>query len=483
MKVHQHLHLSHRWQAISALAGVTVLLLLSLIISLRSDVWLVSAQSGPTVGVVRDTLGQQAVTVAIAGTGLANLGGFEFDLGVDPAVAQVTTATVGSFLGTSGRTVGSLGPIIGSQRETVGFGAYSYDPSGNNGPGASGNGDLAFISMDVISDGVSSLTLNNPIFANVDATQQSVTTTNAALQAKTLHSGWNLIALCVDTTGLGVTETLQSATGGYDMVLGEHGTYVVGLPNMFQSLNEIVPPWSHYVRATEGVTLTQVAPPIDPSAPITLTTGWRWIGYCVTQSEPVTVALSSIAGKYDMVIGEHGTYVVGLPDMFQSLRALRQGNGYMVRMTANGTLIYPAGAPRVATLHEANVRAGTGKCAGVQNTPYLTMAYGHVLWHGQPAPVGSVVEAVTPRDEVAGCFEVTTAGAYGVMQLYGADDDGGIPGFRPGETIHWRVNGVDAKGAPDFTWGDDKAVHEVALSVASRSSSGVAPIFLPLVEK
>ena len=97
--------------------------------------------------------------------------------------------------------------------------------------------------------------------------------------------------------------------------------------------------------------------------------------------------------------------------------------------------------------------------------------------------MGNVVEAVTPRGEVAGCFEVTTPGAYGVMQLYGADDDGGIPGFRPGETIHWRVNGVDVKDVPDFTWADDKAVHEVALSATSSSSSGAAPVFLPLVEK
>ena len=465
---------------------ILALLLAVVAFALRSGTRLAQAQGGPAVTIVRNTLGQQQVVVAITGTNMANLGGFEFDLGVDPAVAQVTTATVGSFLGTSGRTVGSLGPIIGSQGETVGFGAYSYDPSGNNGPGASGNGGLALVSMDVISDGVSSLTLNNPIFANVDATQQSVTTTNAALQVRTHHNGWNLMSICVDTSGLGVTETLQSMTGDYDMVVDGHGhAFIVGLIDDWQSLHEVVPPNAYYVRTTQSipVTLTQVAPAFDASTPMTLTTGWRWIGYCVAQSEPVTVALSSIAGKYDMVVGERDAYIVGLGDTFSSLKVLRQGNGYMIRMTADGTLVYPSGSPRVATLHEANVRAATGKCAGVQNTPYLTMAYGHVLWHGQPAPVGTVVEAVTPRGEVAGCFEVTTAGAYGVMQLYGADSDGGIPGFRPGEPIHWRVNGVDVKDVPGFTWADDKAVHEVALSATSSNGSGAAPIFLPLVEK
>ena len=182
MKTYRRLHLLRRWPAIGALAGVAVILLLGLVIGLRADARLVRAQTGPTVSVVRDALGQQAVTVAITGAELTNLGGFESDLGVDSAVAQMQGATAGNFLGSSGRTVSTLGPILGSQGETVGFGVYSYDPSGSNGPGASGEGVLALASMAVVGDGVSSLTLSNAIFADVDATQQQVATVDAALQ-------------------------------------------------------------------------------------------------------------------------------------------------------------------------------------------------------------------------------------------------------------------------------------------------------------
>ncbi len=40
---------------------------------------------------------------------------------------------------------------------------------------------------------------------------------------------------------------------------------------------------------------------------------------------------------------KRGAYVVGLPDQFQSLREMEQGTGYLIRMTADGVLTYPAG--------------------------------------------------------------------------------------------------------------------------------------------
>ncbi len=463
------------------LAGMaaTVLFLGGMILLLRSDVGRVQADtSSASVTIQREALGQRQITVTVAGAGLTDLGGFEFDLMVDPAVAQVQGAQVGDFLGSSGRTVGALGPIIGSQGETVGFGAYSYDPSGNNAPGANGGGTLALVHMSVVSDGVSSLILSNTLFADVNATQQQVSTAGAVLQVRTHHVGWNLMALCVDTSGLSVTETLQSMTGGYDMVLGEDGTYVAGLPDMFQSLDEMDPSRSYYVRATGDVTMTQVAPAFDPSTPISLTVGWHWIGYCVAQAKPVTVALSSIAGKYDMVLGESGTYVVGLPDMFQSLREMRQGEGYQIRMTADGTLVYPAVSGQSVVVRAKKKAHSPGACSGVRRTPRLTLAYGDVQVDGRPAPAGTVVQAVTSEGTVAGCAVVESPGHFGVMQIYGVDSDGATPGFRPGETISWKVNGREATASPDFRWSDDRDVHRVSLVTGENK-----PIFLPLLER
>ena len=54
-------------------------------------------------------------------------------------------------------------------------------------------------------------------------------------------------------------------------------------------------------------------------------------------------------------------------------------------------------------------------------TPYFTIVYGMVILDGGDAPAGAVVEAINPRQDVVGCFVVTTAGAYGTMYVYGQD--------------------------------------------------------------
>jgi hypothetical protein len=461
--------------------GLLAVLLLAVAIAGRTSVQAEWPQQGPAVRVMRAGLTPQAIAASLWAEGMNNLGGFEFDLTVDPAVARLTGAQVGDFLGATGRTVGALGPIVGAQGEGLAFGAYSYDPSGQNGPGPSGDGTLAVVTLTVAGEGVSPLTLSNPLFVDVEADPQAVTTADAALQAKALHSGWNLLAPCVDTSGLSVSDTLQSLAGAYDMVLGEGGAYVVGLPEGAQSLHEVAPPWGYYVRVqgSGAVTMTQLSAAFDPHAPIPLTAGWRWVGYCVGASLPVTAALQSIAGQYDMVLGERGAYVAGLPPEFQSLRELRQGAGYLIRMTADGTLVYPAGAQGSQGAEELRSKGAEEQGCTVQPTPYLTLVYGQIEVDGNPAPAGTRVEAVTPRGEVAGCFIVQHEGAFGVMPVYGADADGVTPGFRKGEAIAWRVNGQPAAG-PEMVWADEREAHQVRLEV---SRAGGRAIYLPVIVK
>lgn len=477
MKSYRHRTRFSRWRLLAYTSGLLVLLFLALILAVRSGV---QAQPGPTARVVKDVLGQQQITVAIAGENLVNLGGFEFDLDVNPAVAKMQGAEAGDFLGSTGRTVGTLGPIIGAQGETIGFGAYSYDTTGSNIPGPSGNGTLAWVTMEVVSDGVSPLTLHNPIFADVQAVVQQVTTVSAALQVRSHHVAWNFMTPCVDTSSLTVTETLESITGDYTRVMGEEGTYVVGLPDIFQTLDSLRPGRGYfvYVTASTPVTFTQVMPPYDPHTPMALGLGWRWIGYCLETSLPVTMALESIDGLYDRVIGEYGTYVVGLPDQFQTLHEMRQGEGYQIRMLSEGTLQYPTSVPRVPA--KVAAPAPSGACASVQNTPYITLVYGEVTVAGAPAPAGTVVEAVTPRGEVAGCFAVTHPGYFGVMQVYGEDAEGGIPGFRAAEPIQWRVNGQMASGSQSVTWSGQGDLYQVNISLGA-PTGGAPSIFVPLV--
>ncbi len=475
-----------RLRAFGSMLVVFVALLVSVMFSLQTDVGSDQVAPGPTVRVVPEMLGQQYVVVAITGTNMHDLAAFEFELTVNPMVAQFQGARVGPFLGLSGRDIVSYGPIIGEGGGNIRFGASTYAPSGNDMPGSSGDGVLAFVTITVVGEGMSPLDFASVVLTNVQGVSQKVVSKGATLQARRLHAGWNLVTPCVDTTGLVASEIFTSLSSSLEMAIMESGTYVPGISHFFPVLLYLPPSRSSFVLVTSPATWTLVLDAFNPTAPLTMLPGLQFVGYCLPQALPVTVALQSIDGLYSMVLGERGVYVVGLPDVFQSLKEMRQGEGYLIRMTGNGTLVYPSGgsssrrpAGRVVT----QGKLPEGRCT-VQNTPYMTLVYGQVRVNGVPALPGTVVEAVTPRGEVAGCFEVHTAGYFGVMQVYGADEWGGIPGFQAGETITWRVNGAEAVARPAVVWQDDKALHEVVLEVSAEAESGWQQrLFVPWVLK
>ncbi len=73
----------------------------------------------------------------------ANVGAFQTDLVYDPAVVRVEGVTIGSFLGSTGRTVTPLGPAIDNSKGRVTFGAFTFGAQ----PGASEAGDLAYVRL------------------------------------------------------------------------------------------------------------------------------------------------------------------------------------------------------------------------------------------------------------------------------------------------------------------------------------------------
>lgn len=77
-------------------------------------------------------------------------------------------------------------------------------------------------------------------------------------------------------------------------------------------------------------------------------------------------------------------------------------------------------------------------------TSVWTDFYGTIVeFNGQPAPLGSLIEAFDPQGVLCGKFAVSTAGEYGFMPTYG--DDSRTPdvdeGAEAGDEITFHVNG------------------------------------------
>lgn len=136
------------------------------------------------------------------------------------------------------------------------------------------------------------------------------------------------------------------------------------------------------------------------------------------------------------------------------------------------SLLIPASSPTVAAPHS---------CPTVENTPYFTLAYGSVLINGEEAPIGTIVEARSPRGDLVGCFTTNQAGLYGAMSIYGEDTSitPTIPGMRAGETVLFQINGNDAVNTPDLVWMDDRNYHEIDLSVNILSPPGAVTMVSP----
>lgn len=108
---------------------------------------------------------------------------------------------------------------------------------------------------------------------------------------------------------------------------------------------------------------------------------------------------------------------------------------------------------------------------------------GSVTFNGQPAPVGSIVDAYDPdRDTIivppgkvhCGTFTVTSTGQYGYMPVYRDDpfppNDSTDEGADPGDTISFKVMGRDAVPTGNRVWtinGDTSTVDLVATGIVA----------------
>lgn len=291
-----------------------------------------------------------------------------------------------------------------------------------------------------------------------------------------LNPGWTLFSLRVEPPVTSLTDVLKPVEEHYCLVYGESDIYDCNLPPQAQALTELHGGRAYYIRNDSSATanLFVQGAPIPPTTPVPLHTDWNWMGYLLGESRPVGEALESIAGKYSRVAdGKARLYRPELPQ-FSTLAQLVPDDGYLIFMTDTATLVYPA--PLVAAVSEP--MAAREVCGDVSPTPAFTWIYGELLVNGQPAAVGSRVDVLTPRGELAGCFTVDTTGLYGFLPVYGADNGNPpLPGFADGEAMTIRVNGQMVELAQPLLWRNDKQERQVDLSATVEERR----FFLPLI--
>jgi hypothetical protein len=111
----------------------------------------------------------------------ADLGGVQFTMTFDPAVVKVQNVALGSFLGSTGRTVGAVGPVT----PTVGtceFGGFSYGAAA----GPNGTGNVASLTLQAVALGSSNLTFTAAQLTDTQWNPLAVVTPTVASGAVTV---------------------------------------------------------------------------------------------------------------------------------------------------------------------------------------------------------------------------------------------------------------------------------------------------------
>lgn len=110
-------------------------------------------------------------TVSVVISDVVNLGAFQFDLYYDPAVIHGEGATLGPFLGSSGRAAIPTETRVDDETGLLSFGAYSLSSPPQ--PGPDGSGVLAEVGLTAQATGASSLSLEEVQVLDPPATQMS----------------------------------------------------------------------------------------------------------------------------------------------------------------------------------------------------------------------------------------------------------------------------------------------------------------------
>ena len=172
-----------------------------------------------------------------------------------------------------------------------------------------------------------------------------------------LSNGWNWWSTFVELSGIDGLEQLENSLGFSGLLIKSRNNGYVevydnnGSPYWYGTLMSICNEQMYKVRVSNDceATLTGL-PAIPENHPVTINSGWNWIGFPCDQSVSVATAMGGFSPEHnDVVKGRNGfaTYYNenGYEMWYGTLNTLEPGKGYMYRSfgTSPKTLTYQLG--------------------------------------------------------------------------------------------------------------------------------------------
>jgi len=292
-----------------------------------------------------------------------------------------------------------------------------------------------------------------------------------------LASGWNLVSVPEHPDDTSPAAVLSSITGHYDLVYAYDASdqndpwkkfdpSAPSFSNDLLAIDESKGLWLHTTSSVSWVLPSSTSP--SPTTP--LLAGWNLIGYPSLNAQPIGDALSSIAGKYDLVFAYNAfdqadpwkMYDPSAPPATNDLIVMTPGSGYWIRVTYPGdwtltrdteSLVFRSDiqveTSRVTPNHAIRIE----KPPTISGPPPLPLSvWGIVRLHNITVSDGTIVSAWISENQYAQTetFSLEQESAY---SLTIPGDDPSTPekeGGTPNDLVHFKVAGFGA--ADSILW-------------------------------
>ncbi|MCQ2308280.1 MAG: leucine-rich repeat protein [Bacteroidales bacterium] len=166
------------------------------------------------------------------------------------------------------------------------------------------------------------------------------------LQSRELTSGWNWYSTYIDVSGSAGLAMMENGLGSDAMQIKSQTAFVTyEYGKWYGALTSADAEQMYMIQMNDAHVLNMTGSVADVSAhPITINTGWKWIGYPVNQSMSIDAALANFTphdGDYIKSQTGFSQYYEGL-GWLGALNTLSSGDGYMYQNTSGSakTLVY-----------------------------------------------------------------------------------------------------------------------------------------------
>ncbi|MGE5341638.1 MAG: SBBP repeat-containing protein [Candidatus Omnitrophota bacterium] len=211
----------------------------------------------------------------------------------------------------------------------------------------------------------------------------------ALAQKFNLVSGWNWISFNVlpfdtslNSVFSDIADIAEQIKSQNKAALCVNGSWVGDLTNV----SGIADGAMYKIKVTQARTLTVDGTPISFDKPLSLVTNWNWTAYLPNVSQTLEKALNTVLPQLNQVKSQVASAVKTGSTFIGDLKQMEPTKGYMIKMNASGTLIYPSG---LAPSPGRTFKNATGLAFSpvpwrmIKGNQYNMIAYGNVYIDGK----------------------------------------------------------------------------------------------------